>query len=137
VSSTAPNARWTSRVNGYVIPIVFDRGLPRVRIRPFTDDEWNNLPHVIMTDELEWDPSVLDFDPEEHEDWFDTITNVESDPTVNLFDEFGDYRHRVIVQCTDYFYRADDDTIDHKVDRCLYHAHYLGIQYEDVDVVSG
>jgi hypothetical protein len=32
-------------------------GLARLSIHPYTDHEWDNLPHVILTSELEWNPS--------------------------------------------------------------------------------
>ena len=66
-------------------------------LRPYTDEEWDDLPHIFLTHKSEWDPSILDH---EHEDehWFDAVIDLERDPTLNLFDEFGTYRHRVIVQ---------------------------------------
>jgi hypothetical protein len=35
--------------DGYAIPINIKDGLPYVRIRPYTDKEWDTLPHVILT----------------------------------------------------------------------------------------
>jgi hypothetical protein len=49
-------------LDGYIIPLSIKDGLARLSIRPYTDHEWDNLPHVILTSELEWDPSVLDHD---------------------------------------------------------------------------
>mgnify|MGYP006357956311 FL=1 len=82
---------------GHVIPLVFKNGLPRLSVRPYTDDEWNNLPHVIMTSPNEWNPSVLDSTVDD--EWFDT--NGEPEDTENIiseFDEFGDYRKRVFSE---------------------------------------
>ena len=31
-----------------------------IRMRPFTDDEYNSLPHVIMTSDQIWDPRIFD-----------------------------------------------------------------------------
>ena len=67
-------------------------------MRQFTEKEWDELPHVFLTSELEWDPSVLDHDPTDDEQWFDAVEALESVPGTNLFDEFGDYRHRVTIQ---------------------------------------
>ena len=36
--------------------------LPLMSLCPYSDKEWDNFPHVILTSELEWDPSVLDLD---------------------------------------------------------------------------
>jgi hypothetical protein len=45
---------------GYVIPITLKEGLPYIRMRPFNDDDWNNLPHEALTSPHEWDPAILD-----------------------------------------------------------------------------
>jgi hypothetical protein len=45
---------------GYVIPINIQNGLPYVKMRPYTDEEWDTLPHVILTSDVNWDPAVLD-----------------------------------------------------------------------------
>jgi hypothetical protein len=37
------------------------------------------------------------------------------------FDEFGDYKHRVIVQHLAYFQRQDSDLIDDVIDQCTPH----------------
>jgi hypothetical protein len=49
-------------LDGYIIPLSITDGLTPLSICPYTDHEWDNLPHVILTSELEWDPSVLDHD---------------------------------------------------------------------------
>lgn len=63
-----------------------------MEIRPFTDQEWDTFPHVFLTGESDWDPSVLDHKPEEDEHLADALDTLEADPTTNLFDEFGNYR---------------------------------------------
>ena len=70
-------------------------GLARLDIRPHTDHEFDTLPHVFLTSELEWDPSVLDHTfmmPLNGE-----MTQLLPPGTLldSRFDEFGDYRHRV------------------------------------------
>ena len=46
--------------DGHIFPLDILHGLPYMSIRPFKDAEWEVLPHVIMTSDEEWDPSVLD-----------------------------------------------------------------------------
>ena len=29
-------------------------------IRPYNDEEWNNLPHISLTSDSPWDPSIID-----------------------------------------------------------------------------
>jgi hypothetical protein len=88
-------------LDGYIIPLNIKDGLAQLSIRPYTDHEWDNLLHVILTSEVECDPSVLDHDFKEDEQWGD-FPELESS-----FDEFGDYKHRVIVQHLAYFQRQD------------------------------
>ena len=43
-----------------MIPLEIEDGLPYVKGRPYTDDEWLKLPHVELTSPGDWDPSILD-----------------------------------------------------------------------------
>ena len=48
-----------------------------------------------MTTDAPWDPSVLDhaYDPDDHEDFFDSIQELQSFIKESPFDEFGDYKY--------------------------------------------
>ena len=46
--------------DGYVLPIQIKDGLPYVALRPYTDDEWEMLPHIHWTHDSDWDPAVFD-----------------------------------------------------------------------------
>jgi hypothetical protein len=72
-------------LDGYIIPISIKDGLACLSIWPYTYHEFDNLPHVILTSGLDWDPFVLDQDFKQDEQWGD-IPDLESS-----FDEFGDY----------------------------------------------
>ena len=113
-------------LDGYVIPLSIQSGLARLPIRPYTDHEWETLPHVFLTSETEWDPSVLDHAPPEDVAWGVTPgENVDSLVTGSPFDEFGEYRHRVIVQYAGFFDRHDNDNdIDDVIDQCVFHAQH-------------
>jgi hypothetical protein len=79
-------------VDGYVFPLSIRDGLPYLGMRPCTDVEYESLPHVILTSDVDWDPQVLDFDIDDNDDWYDTISD-----NVNhseLFDAFGYYKGR-------------------------------------------
>jgi hypothetical protein len=61
-------------------------------MRPYTDSEYETLPHVILTSDVDWDPRIMDFNIEDDDDWYDAISD-----NVNhseLFDAFGDYKGR-------------------------------------------
>jgi hypothetical protein len=42
-------------LDGYVIPINIRKGLSYIQLRPFSDNEWEDLPHVMMTSDTDWD----------------------------------------------------------------------------------
>jgi hypothetical protein len=78
-------------VDGYMITLSIHNGLPRLKMHPPSGPsgaEFNALPHVIMTPDQDWDPSLLDFDYDDAEDeWFDTLEEHEENPYHSLFDE--------------------------------------------------
>ena len=49
-------------IEGYTIPLNIKAGLPYIMMHPYMDDEWDTLPHVILTSDDDWDPSILDND---------------------------------------------------------------------------
>jgi hypothetical protein len=101
---------------GYIIPLIIKDGLARLDIRPNTNHELNSLPHVLLTSELEWDPTVLDDDniERQHPD-IDFLTN-------KSFDEYGHFRHRVNVQHWSYFNHQDGIEVDQVMDQCILHC---------------
>ena len=56
------NLNITTR-NGITIPLAFSSGLAHLRLRPFTDEEWNTLPRIPITLPIPWNPNVYDRDP--------------------------------------------------------------------------
>ena len=87
-------------VDGYIVPLAFRSGLPYLHVRPYTDTEFNVLPHVIMTSDQDWDPTVLDCD---HND-----TDTPPDGTVpngpslhDNFNQHGEYMDRYVVTMAD------------------------------------
>ena len=71
---------------GFCIPLNIKSGLPYMTLRPYTDDEWDNLPHVILTSDLDWDPTILDNIIDDNDTWFDSVSNLQDDSVSNLFD---------------------------------------------------
>ena len=109
--------------DGYVIPLSIVTGLPRLSIRPFTDREWESLPHIIMTAEHDWDPSILDRSFEDTEDyWYDAVQEMEIEHNP-AFDASGDYCHRVTVQLSQVLdCPTHDDPLDNLIDACVHDA---------------
>ena len=77
-------------LDGYVIPLDICNGLPYIKIRPYTSKEWDTLPHVILTSDVDWDPSVLDYQHTDKDDWYEAVQELESNPHADLFNEFGE-----------------------------------------------
>ena len=83
-------------IDGYIHPINIVNGLAYTRLRLFTDEEWDTLPHVIWTEDTDWDPRVIDCSLDDDEYWFDSCTKLS--PNDHPFTEIGDSCHRLIVQ---------------------------------------
>ena len=100
-----------------------DNGLPCLKMRPPTDKELEILPHVMITKDADWDPSVLDSDPEgEDEQWWDAAEDLEDHPYHNLFDDYGNYRKRVIAQHCEALVCPNIDPMDNLIDSCTLHS---------------
>jgi hypothetical protein len=101
VDDKSVRAGGTQRIQtpaGYTIPLTIKDGLARLAIRPYTDQEWDSLPHVFLTDEANWDPSVLDHQYNSVEEWLDPTYTVDTDPAANQFDDVSKYWRRVVIQ---------------------------------------
>jgi hypothetical protein len=57
--------------DGYVIPINVRGGLPYITMWPFTDEEFEELPHVVWTSEDAWDPTSLDSVISDDPNWYE------------------------------------------------------------------
>ncbi len=79
---------------GYVFPINIINGLPYVPFKPFTDRQWKELPHVIWTSDAPWDPSCMDVNLTDKDDWHQSISDIQGGLVSSPFDEYGEYRKR-------------------------------------------
>ena len=120
--------------DGYIIPINIRCGLPRIKLRPYTDDEWEELPHIIMTSAVEWDPSVLDHDIEDDERWYDAISDNTTE--LKMWDEFGRYRERVEVSHSKHVYKDIHDAVDDSVIYHTYKTHIVTSKYGETIVMD-
>jgi hypothetical protein len=80
-------------VEGYAVPLDVVNGLLYFNCRPFTDDEWNTLPHVIMTRDVPWSPRQYDSKLSEVEDWYkqldDPLPNPDNTENVTIASVIG------------------------------------------------
>jgi hypothetical protein len=64
-------------------------------MRPFTDEEFEELPHVLWTSEDAWDPTSLDSVISDDPNWYEAEP---SPPLPNpMYDEYGEFRGRVLI----------------------------------------
>ena len=82
-------------IDGFEFPLHVRNGLSYLDLRPFSDHEWETLPHVIMTSDVDWDPSILDgeFPLTGEEEFFDASAYNNG----TNFDAQGNYRLGTIV----------------------------------------
>jgi hypothetical protein len=81
--------------DGYVIPIDVRRGLPYIIMWPFTDEEFEELPHVVWTSEDAWDPTSLDSVISDDPNWYEAEPSPPfPDP---MYDEYGEFCGRVLI----------------------------------------
>ena len=80
-------------VDGFNIPLDIKNGLAYLDIRPFTDREFLELPHVYLTGDMPWDPTVLDNDAIDDRKWYDAqqdLQDIKNDDEDSPFDSNGD-----------------------------------------------
>ena len=62
-------------------------------MRPYTDDEWKKLPHVVWTSDINWDPSIIDNHISDNSKWIRDLSKDEGRYLDDPFDLYGDYIH--------------------------------------------
>jgi hypothetical protein len=64
-------------------------------MRPFTDEEFEELPHIVWTSEDDWDPTSLDSVISDDPNWY------EAEPSPPLpdpmYDEYGEFCGHVLI----------------------------------------
>ena len=107
-------------VDGHKFPLRFKNGLAYMDIRPFTDEVWNTLPQLVLTSDKQWDPSVMDDEPnsngnrmqfmEVKVNWCETNLQIIKDEvtinSTNITPATKDYK-----QLEKLFLNADEDII--------------------------
>jgi hypothetical protein len=85
--------------DGFSLPINIRHGLPYIDMQPHTDQEWEEQPHVLLTEDTNWDPMHMDHEQgDDPAAWYE---QQDDPPLLNSnFDLCGDYRHRI-------FYKSD------------------------------
>ena len=93
--------------DGYVHPIRIKGGLPYVSLCPYTDMEWETLPHVNWTRDSHRDPAIFHHKFDEGSDeWYRALTDHTRNPHGELLNKFGNYCKRQAVIAEENFVGA-------------------------------
>jgi hypothetical protein len=111
-------------LDGYIIPLSVHSGPTRLTICPYNDQEFETLPHVTLTSELEWDPSALDHEVKEDE------SGGESPTIPSSFDEVGDFKQLVSLKHQSYFTCQDGYSHNDVIKQCIFATHTTPSVYE-------
>jgi len=82
-------------LDGYIIPLSICNGLAYMDMHVPSLKEYAELPHVVLTSDIEWDPTVLDNELDVDIQWHDAQDeDAFHDPN---FNDTGQYLHHHIV----------------------------------------
>ena len=79
--------------DGYVFPLDIIDGLPYLKMRPYKDEEFDSLPHVILTSDTTWEHNVFDCTLSDKEDWFQNVSDWNEGLIDSPFDLNGTYKN--------------------------------------------
>jgi hypothetical protein len=116
-SLRAGGTQCISTPEGYMFPLDIIDGLVYLRMRPYTDAEYDDLPHVPFTSDVTWDATVLDCTISDNPNWHDNLNGGEYQ---SHFDDQGRYLHRERGETMDAIITTDVNYITHS-------AHLYGI----------
>ena len=71
---------------------------------PYSSTELYTLPHVILTSDIDWYPSVIDSTKPKYDSWFDTVLDSSKLESCGPFDMHGYYVGRTIVEDYELYY---------------------------------
>lgn len=93
---------------------------------PYTDDEWDTLPHVFLTNDIDWDPAVLDHEFDLHDEQsFQQLFHFESHPSCNKFDEQGNFLLCEVASKS----ISVTPSLPDIVDSCIYDVHKTSLPH--------
>ena len=77
-------------VDGHCVPVNVIRGLPHMHMEPNAAEEFDTLPHVMLTQGGEWDPTVPDHVLTDDDDWVSEVKRDEDQECDSPFDDGGE-----------------------------------------------
>jgi hypothetical protein len=96
-SRLLPGGKQRILMDGYQLPLDFKNGLPYLQCRAPTEEELASLPHIVMTSDVDWDPSHYDKDIHDLAEFHDPS---EDDHENYHFNQYGEYCCTVATHST-------------------------------------
>ncbi len=84
---TGADPPFIETLEGFKIPIYIENGLPYIHMRPYRDCEKDTLPHVTITSDSTWDPTIADYEIEDS--WYGQQDKSSEFFQQNIVDENG------------------------------------------------
>ena len=84
---TGADPPFIETLEGFKIPIYIENGLPYIHMRPYWDCEKEELPHVTITSDNTWDPTIADYEIEDS--WYEQQDKSSEFFQQNIVDENG------------------------------------------------
>jgi len=118
-------------LDGYVIPLNIRNGLAYMDMSKPTDQEFSSLPHVVLTSDSNWDPTLLDseFDPEV--EWQDA--QEEDEIFDSHFDDTGNYLHHHVAFLDAFSTTKQQLDFDDMVDTLICSIHHNKVTTKEPD----
>jgi hypothetical protein len=104
-------------LEGYIMPLIIKDGLARLDIRPYTDIEFDTLPHFYLKAQLEWDPSTLDHTFQNASESGDAAIVSPGTLDYSRFDGFVQYCRRVMVNSLSHLNPCEEISPDVRLDQ--------------------
>jgi hypothetical protein len=128
-SQSLPGGKQRILMDGYQLPLELKYGLPYLRCRKPTDEELSVLPHIILTYDVVWDPSLFDNNNDIIQEFYEPVEEI-PEHEYN-FDQFGECQHRTVAthnvipeeEFVDY-----DDLVDDQMENL--HPESLSVLYD-------
>ena len=119
------------------MPVDIVSSLACIKWEAFSTDEWNTLPHLIVTPEnIRWDPRVLDRRlTESLAEWLQAHPPPNTWPANPAFDAQGNYQRRTVlaIDTTD---PAPEDTYDQPIWQDAWDSHSVPSQVSSQEIIE-
>ena len=113
-------------LDGYVFPLDIIEGLPYLKMRIPSDEEYATLPHVVLTADVPFRYNSMDCTLSDKSDWYQNTSDWHEGLSDSPFTLTGEYKHMEQDYELDFHYLSDLDSIpysdDIDINRAIHHV---------------